>query len=89
MLSLQTGTLDPPVDPGQAALSKSSVNPWVVESGSRHPVESGAEMIWREFGHAEVHPFMSQETTHSPLWFSLTLPAPLALDAMVQAWPRI
>ncbi len=32
--------------------------------------------------------FASRETSHCPLWFSLTHPAPLGLDAMVQTWPR-
>ncbi len=32
--------------------------------------------------------FASRETSHCPLWFSLTLPAPLGLDVMVQTWPR-
>ncbi len=33
--------------------------------------------------------FASQETSHCPLWFSLTNPAPPRLDAMVQTWPRL
>ncbi|CAM4558277.1 unnamed protein product [Leuciscus chuanchicus] len=40
------------------------------------------ELIWREFGHAQVDLFASRETSHCPLWFSLTHPAPLGLDAM-------
>ncbi len=32
---------------------------------------------------------MSRETSHCPLWFSLTHPAPLAMDAMAQTWPRL
>ncbi len=32
---------------------------------------------------------MTQETSHCPLWFSLTHPAPLGLDAMVQTWLRL
>lgn len=47
------------------------------------------EQIWRVYGQAEVDLFASQHTTHCPLWFSLTQPAPLGLDAMVQAWPRL
>ncbi len=33
---------------------------------------------------ARVDLFASRETSHCPLWFSLTHPAPLGLDAMVQ-----
>ncbi len=33
--------------------------------------------------------FVSRETSHCPLWFSLTHSAPLGLDAMVQTWPRL
>ncbi len=47
------------------------------------------ELIWREFGQAQVDLFASWETSHCPLWFSLTHPAPLGLDAMVQMWPRL
>ncbi|CAM4729294.1 unnamed protein product [Leuciscus chuanchicus] len=47
------------------------------------------ELIWREFGQAQVDLFASRETSHCPLWFSLTHPAPLGLDAMVQTWPRL
>ncbi len=46
-------------------------------------------MIWREFGQAKVDLFASWETSHCPLWFSLTHPAPRGLDAMVQMWPRL
>ncbi|XP_048030341.1 uncharacterized protein LOC125257733 [Megalobrama amblycephala] len=45
--------------------------------------------IWGVFGRAQVDLFASRETSHCPLWFSLTHPAPLGLDAMVQTWPRL
>ncbi|XP_048017809.1 uncharacterized protein LOC125249543 [Megalobrama amblycephala] len=47
------------------------------------------ELIWKNFGRAEVDLFASKETSHCPLWYSLTHPAPLGLDAMVQTWPRL
>ncbi len=47
------------------------------------------EQIWKKFGRAQVDLFASRETLHCPLWFSLTHPAPLGLDAMVQMWPRL
>ncbi len=47
------------------------------------------ELIWKEFGQAQVDLFKSQETSHCPLWFSLAHPAPHGLDAMTQTWPRL
>jgi len=47
------------------------------------------ELIWKKFGQAQVDLFASRETSHCPLWFSLTHPAPLGLDAMTQMWPRL
>ncbi|XP_053090651.1 uncharacterized protein LOC128318504 [Pangasianodon hypophthalmus] len=41
------------------------------------------EVIWCMFSRAQVDLFATQETSHCPLWFSLTHPAPLGLDAMV------
>ena len=32
--------------------------------------------------------FAYHENSHCPLWYSLSHPAPLGLDAMVQMWPR-
>ncbi len=40
------------------------------------------------FYEAEVDLFASQETAQCPLYFSLTPPAPLGLDAMAHTWPR-
>ncbi|KAL0196894.1 hypothetical protein M9458_005434, partial [Cirrhinus mrigala] len=47
------------------------------------------ELIWRVFDQAQVDLFATQETSQCPLWFSLSHPAPLGLDAMVQTWPRL
>ncbi|XP_060741844.1 uncharacterized protein LOC132856323 [Tachysurus vachellii] len=47
------------------------------------------ERIWRIFGRAEVDLFASEESTHCPLWFSLSHPAPLGLDALVWTWPSL
>ncbi len=44
--------------------------------------------IWERFYEAEVDLFASQETAQCPLYFSLTPPAPLGLDAMANTWPR-
>lgn len=40
------------------------------------------ELIWRRFGQAEVDIFASLETSHCPLWLSLTHPA---LEAYVHS----
>ncbi|KAI2666023.1 Transposon Ty3-I Gag-Pol polyprotein [Labeo rohita] len=45
--------------------------------------------IWERFYEAEVDLFASQETAQCPLYFSLTPPAPLGLDAMAHMWPRL
>ncbi len=47
------------------------------------------ELVWREVGQAQVDLFVSRETSHCPLWFSLTHPASLGLDTMVKTWPRL
>lgn len=72
---------------GKTSFIEGSLHPWAPQSGSRHPVKAWAE-AWEieasprggvtdlEFGQAEVDLFASQETTHCPLWFSLTHPAP-------------
>ncbi len=44
--------------------------------------------IWKRFYEAEVDLFASQETAQCSLYFSLTPPAPLGLDAMAHMWPR-
>ncbi len=44
--------------------------------------------IWKIFYEAEMNLFTSQETAQCPLYFSLTPPAPLGLDAMAHTWPR-
>ncbi len=47
------------------------------------------KQIWRVFGQAQVDLFATRETPQCPLWYSLTHPAPLGLDAMVQTWQRL
>ncbi len=47
------------------------------------------KQICRVFGQAQVDLFVTRQTSHCPLWYSLTHPAPLGLDAMVQTWPRL
>ncbi|KAL0170910.1 hypothetical protein M9458_035506, partial [Cirrhinus mrigala] len=47
------------------------------------------KQIWRVFSQAQVDLFATQENAQCPHWYSLTHPAPLGLDAMVQMWPRL
>ncbi|XP_067305338.1 uncharacterized protein [Pseudorasbora parva] len=69
----------------------------VADSLSRQGVVPGewrlhpevVESLWDCFGRAQVDLFASQETTHCPLFFSLTHPASLGLDVIVQTWPRL
>ncbi|KAK3553887.1 hypothetical protein QTP70_012724 [Hemibagrus guttatus] len=44
------------------------------------------ESIWRIYGWAEVDLFTSEESTHCPLWYSVS---PRGLDALVRTWPRL
>ncbi|XP_073732565.1 uncharacterized protein [Misgurnus anguillicaudatus] len=46
------------------------------------------QTIWEHYGRAEVDLFASQDSTHCPLWFSLSEPSPLGQDALAHAWPR-
>lgn len=43
------------------------------------------QLIWRKFGQVDMDLFASLETTHCPLWFSVTHPALLGLDVMAEA----
>ncbi len=99
--TLQTGVPNPPVVPKEVVVSASNLHPGGPQHRSRHPVETGAEARGLEapprgggadmegVGQAQVDLFASRETSHCPLWFSLTHPAPLGLDAMTQMWPRL
>ncbi len=45
--------------------------------------------MWDLFGRAEVDLFVSQESSQCPLWFSLSSPAPLGIDAFAHPWPNL
>ncbi len=99
--TLQTGVPNPPVVLREVVVSASNLHPWGPQYRSRHPVETGAEAQGMEAPHrgggadmegvrpGTVDLFVSQETSHCPLWFSLSHPAPLGLDEMTQMWPRL
>ncbi len=75
LLSLQAPYIPGTHNIGADILSRQGLRPgeWRL-----HP--EVVELIWREFGQAQVDLFASRETFHCPLWFSLTHPAPLGLD---------
>ncbi len=45
--------------------------------------------IWNLFGEAEVDLFASQESSQCPLWFSLSFPMTLGIDAFAHPWPNV
>ncbi len=45
--------------------------------------------IWNLFGKAEVDLFASQESSQCPLWFSLSFPMTLGIDAFAHPWPNV
>ncbi len=45
--------------------------------------------IWDLFGKAEMDLFASQESSQCPLWFSLSSPATLGIDAFAHPWPNM
>ena len=45
------------------------------------------QLIWREFGEAQVDLFASSETSHCQLFYSLT-ELTLGTDALAHSWPR-
>ncbi len=45
--------------------------------------------IWDLFGKAEVDLFASQESSQCPLWFSLSFPTTLGIDAFAHPCPNV
>ncbi|KAL0201659.1 hypothetical protein M9458_004846, partial [Cirrhinus mrigala] len=84
LLSLRAVHVSGYLNLGADVLSKQGPRPgeWML-----HP--EVMKQIWRVFGQAQVDLFATQENAQCPLWYSLTHPAPLGLDAMVQTWPRL
>ncbi|KAL0204539.1 hypothetical protein M9458_002557, partial [Cirrhinus mrigala] len=84
LLSLRAVHVPGHLNMGADVLSRQGPRPgeWML-----HP--EVVKQIWRVFGQAQVDLFATQENAQCPHWFSLTHPAPLGLDAMVQTWPRL
>ncbi len=83
LLSLRVVHIPVHLNMGADILSRQGPRPreWML-----HP--EVVKKIWRVFGQAQVDLFATQETAQCPFWYSLTLPAPWGLDAMVQTWTR-
>ncbi len=84
LLSLRAVYIPGYLNQGADILSRQGLRPgeWMLHT-------EVMEQIWKKFGRAQVDLFASRETSQCPLWFSLTHPAPLGLDAIVQTWPRL
>ncbi|KAI2644186.1 enzymatic polyprotein [Labeo rohita] len=84
LLSLRAVHVPGHLNMGADILSRQGLRPgeWML-----HP--KVVKQIWRVFGQAQVDLFATQENAQCPHWFSLTHPAPLGLDAMVQTWQRL
>ncbi|KAI7810946.1 reverse transcriptase/ribonuclease H/putative methyltransferase [Triplophysa rosa] len=50
-----------------------------------HP--HAVQLIWEQFGQAQVDLFASPDSTYCPLWYSL-FDGPLGTDALAHSWPR-
>ncbi|XP_067306840.1 olfactory receptor 4B13-like [Pseudorasbora parva] len=83
-LSFMTHKLPRNADPGKTAPRQGILHSRAPECGSRHPVEAGAEPQGVKTPHRGGEAPL-EENTHCNLWFSLTPPAPLGLDAMLTA----
>ncbi|KAI2647949.1 Transposon Ty3-G Gag-Pol polyprotein [Labeo rohita] len=84
LLSLRAVHVPRHLNMGADILSRQGLRPgeWML-----HP--KVAKQIWRVFGQAQVDLFATKENAQCHHWCSLTYPAPLGLDAMVQMWPRL
>ncbi len=78
LLSLKAFFIPGYLNQGANILSRQGLKP-----GEWMPHTEVVEQIWKKFGRAQVDLFVSRETSQCPLWFSLTHPTPLGLDAMV------
>ncbi len=85
---------------GQVPVPQGDLHPRAYECGSRLAVQTSCD-TWGmetpprssqsnlgEILRSRGGPLASQETAQCPLYFSLTPPAPLVLDAMAHTWPR-
>ncbi|KAK3507061.1 hypothetical protein QTP70_003869 [Hemibagrus guttatus] len=95
----KVGIADSALGSDKFSFTESDFRPRTHKSGYRLSVEAGAEAQgvgspftgggkhladFQPCGSGSVH---HQESTHCPLWYSLSHSAPLVLDALVQMWP--
>ncbi len=90
-----------PLVPRQVPLFEGCSRSGSTEPGSRFSVETEAQarewmlnrqtvsQIWDLFGKAEVDLFASQESSQCPLWFSLSFPTTLGIDAFATPWANV
>ncbi len=74
--------------PGHMNVGADLLSRQAVTHGEWKLLPEVVSQIWERFYETEVDLFASQETAQCPLYFSLTPPAPLGLDAMAHRWPR-
>ncbi len=97
----QACTQSSPLVPGQVPFFEGSSCSGNTEPCGRFSVETEAQagewmlnrqtvsQIWDLFGKAEVDLFASQESSQCPLWFSLSFPMTLGIDAFAHPWPNV
>ncbi|XP_059381433.1 uncharacterized protein LOC132116575, partial [Carassius carassius] len=74
--------------PGRLNFGADLLSRQTLEQGEWRLHPQTVNHLWHIFGEAEVVLFASSTTTHCPLWFSLSPPSPLGLDALAHSWPR-
>ncbi|MGL4249587.1 MAG: reverse transcriptase domain-containing protein, partial [Aeromonas sp.] len=74
--------------PGILNLAADFLSRQKLKSGEWRLNPLSVALIWERFGRADVDLFATEESSQCPLWFSLTPPAPLGLDAFAHPWPK-
>ncbi len=83
--SKQACTPSPPLGSGQVPLFENGSRPRSLELRSRLSVKTEAQVGRVDVERPNGSPDSSQES--SPLWFSLSSPEPLGIDAFIHPWP--
>ncbi len=83
-LSLRAVHVPGILNPAADFLSKQKLRPgeWMLNCQT-------VSQIWDLFGKAEVDLFASQESSQCPLWFSLSFPTTLGIDAFAHPLPNV
>ncbi len=75
--------------PGVLNLAANFLSRQKLRPGERMLNRQTVSQIWDLFGKAEVDLFASQESSQCPLWFSLSFPTTLGIDAFAHPWPNV